>query len=99
MNISTIDKFNYLKSLLEGPATRCVQGLPITERNYDSAVKLLQERFGKSQQIVVAHVDKLNKLPVARFIFDRVNVHIKGLKVCWNRFWWIRYNVEANDIV
>ena len=36
---------------------------------------------------MVAHVDELNKLPVAsdrpsslRFIFDRVNVHIRGLK-------------------
>ena len=47
IDISTIDKFNYLKSLLEGPAARCVQGLPITEHNYDRAVELLQERFGK----------------------------------------------------
>ena len=65
IDISTTDKFNYLKSLLEGPAARCVHGLLITECNYDSAVELLQERFGKLQQIVVAHVDELNKLPVA----------------------------------
>ena len=44
-DISTIDKFNYLKSLLEGSAARCIQGLPITEHNYDNAVELLQERL------------------------------------------------------
>ena len=86
-DISTIDKFNYLKSLLEGSAACCIQGLPITEHNYDNAVELLQERFGKPQFIVAAHMDELIKIPVAsdkpgslRFMFDKVNVHIRGLK-------------------
>ena len=30
-NLSTIDKFNYLKALLEGSAARSVQGLSLTE--------------------------------------------------------------------
>ena len=37
--MSTIDiKFNYLNSMLERRALRAVQGLPITEGNYQSAL-------------------------------------------------------------
>ena len=60
--LSTIDKFNYLLSLLEGNALRAVKGLAITEDNYQSAVDILQERFGKTQQIISAHMDELLKL-------------------------------------
>ena len=84
-DISTIDKLNYLKFLLEGSTARCIQGLPITEHNYDNAVELLQEPFGKPQFMVAAHMDELIKIPVAsdkpgplRFIFDKVNVHTRG---------------------
>ena len=40
--LNKIDKYNYLNSLLEGPAARAVQGLTLTEANYDSAVELLK---------------------------------------------------------
>ena len=33
--ISKIDKLNYLNSLLEGPAAPTLQGLSLTEGNYD----------------------------------------------------------------
>ena len=36
-DISKIDKFNYLCSLLEGTANKVMQGLTLTEANYDSA--------------------------------------------------------------
>jgi hypothetical protein len=35
-NISPIDKFNNLQGLLEGPAARVIQGLPLTEANHIS---------------------------------------------------------------
>ena len=41
-DIMIVDKFNYLNSLLEGPAARTIQGLKLNEANYNSAVKLLQ---------------------------------------------------------
>ena len=47
--ISTIDKFNYLNSLLEGSAARAIQGLTLTESNYEAAVDILKDRFGKTQ--------------------------------------------------
>ena len=42
-NLSTIDKFNYLKALLEGSAARTVQGLALTEANYAAATDILKE--------------------------------------------------------
>ena len=85
--ISAVDKFNYLKSLLEGPAVRCIEGLPITEHNYRSAVDLLQHRFGRTQQVITAHMDELLKIAGCnsdrssslRFVFDKINIHVRGL--------------------
>jgi len=59
-DISKVDKFNYLCSLLEGPASK---GLTLSEDNYDTAVALLQERFGNKQAIISAHIDELSRLP------------------------------------
>ena len=78
--LSKVDKFNYLNSLLEGEAKRSIQGLTLSESNYDSAVELLHERFGKPQQIISAHMDEIVKLPPStsdqpsslRFVYDKL---------------------------
>ena len=85
--ISKIDKFNYLNSLLEGAVAMTIQGLSLTEANYSSAVELLQTRFGNPQQIITAHMDELLKLPTCagdratslRRIYDKINVHVREL--------------------
>lgn len=86
-DIANIDKFNYLKSLIEGPAARAIQGLTLTNDNYEAAVKILKERFGKRQQIVSAHMDELLKIPNCsndkshslRLVYDKISVHTRGL--------------------
>ena len=50
-DISTIDKFNYLNSLLEGPALRGIQGLALTNANYESAIQILKDRFGRRNKL------------------------------------------------
>ena len=86
--ISSVDKFNYLNSLLDGPASRAIQGLALTEVNYNSAVEILRERFGRPQQIISAHMDELLKIPSCsgterstslRFVYDKISVHVRGL--------------------
>ena len=57
--ISKIDKFNYLNLVLEGPASHTIQGVSLTVTNYDSAVELLQMRFGNPQQIITMRMDEL----------------------------------------
>ena len=37
--ISDVEKFNYLRSTLDGPALKSIQGLSITAENYPSAKK------------------------------------------------------------
>ncbi|MCP4479238.1 MAG: DUF1759 domain-containing protein [Planctomycetaceae bacterium] len=39
--VSTVNKLNYLLTLLEGPAFKAVEGLELTEDNYEQAVEIL----------------------------------------------------------
>ena len=55
-------KFQHLKELLEGPAASVIQGLTLTTANYDHVVKRLEDRYGKTQVIISAHMDNLLKL-------------------------------------
>ena len=47
---------------MEGAAARSVQGLTLTEANYDNAIANLEERFGRPQQIIAARMDELLKV-------------------------------------
>jgi len=86
-SLSKIDKFNYLHSLLEGSASRVIQGLQLSDTNYDTAVSLFQERFGDPQTIISAHMDELVKLlegttdrqQPLRILFDKLTVHTRSL--------------------
>ena len=86
--ISAIDKFSCLRALLEGPLARAIQGLALSAANYETAVEILQTRFGKTQQIISAHMDDLLKLPVCtdekathlRVVYDRVFANVRGLE-------------------
>ena len=85
--LSEVDKFNYLHSLLEGSAARAIQGLTLTSVNYKSAIDILQERFGKTQRIITSHMDELLKIPVCtsdrssalRYVYDKISIHVRGL--------------------
>ena len=85
--LSKINKFNYLKSLLEGAASRAIQGLTLSSSNYDSVVEILEQRFGRPQQITSAHMDEILKIqPCAsdrpsslRFLYNKLSVHVRGL--------------------
>ena len=76
-----------MNSLLEGAAARTIQGLTLNEANYSSAVQLLQDRYGKPQHIISAHMKEIIKLPACtgerpsalRYVYDKVNVNIRGL--------------------
>ena len=86
--LNKIEKFNYLLSYLEGPAFRAIKGLSITEQNYDSAVKILRDRYGDLQVIINSHMDKLlsvrtvqaSDLKSLRGFYDFVTIHIRSLE-------------------
>ena len=57
--LSDIDKFNYLRSLLEGTAYDAIAGLALSAVNYGEAITILKKRFGNKQLIVSKHMETL----------------------------------------
>ena len=74
--------------MLEGPAAKSIQGLALSEANYEAAIAILQDRFGKTQQIISAHMDELLRLPSCsgdrisqlHSIYDKISINIRGLE-------------------
>ena len=73
--------------MLEGAAAHSLQGLTLLGANYDNALELLKQRFGRPQQIIIAHLDALLKIQsctghkpaILRFVYGKINVHVRGL--------------------
>ena len=56
-DISRIQKFTYLKSCVTGAAVSTITGLPLTEDNYETAIDILRDRFGKPQLLISNHME------------------------------------------
>ena len=86
--LSSVEKFSYLVSLLEGSALQTIKGMPITDANYEAAIVAMQSRYGNKQALVNAHMEKLfNVRPVnsgdvraLRSFYDYVMVQIRSLE-------------------
>jgi len=87
--LSNIDKFNYLRSLLEGSASEAVSGLKLTAPNYAEAISILKKRFGNKQQIINKHMENLlgvdsivsqRNLRGLRHLHDTIESQIRGLR-------------------
>ena len=73
---------------MEGSAASCIQGLTLSKANYDTAITMLQERFGRPQHIITAHMQELLRIGFTgdhpsslRSTFDKLKimVHVRGL--------------------
>ena len=86
--LSQIDKFNHLHSLLESQAARSIKGLPRTEANYHAAIDILHKRFGKPQNIISKHMDEMLKITgcvndnaaLLRAVYNKISINIRGLE-------------------
>ena len=87
-DLNTIDKFNYLTSLLESTGAEAISRLKITAANYDEALEVLEQRFGNMQQIVNCHIDGLLQLTAVTSLhvvqglgrlYHKSESHIRGL--------------------
>ena len=58
-DLANVDKFKYLRSLLEEPAKSVVAGILLTSSDYETAGKLLQDRYGDPVVIQRAHINQL----------------------------------------
>lgn len=87
--LSDVERFQYLKSLLEGSAAETISGLALTSSNYNHAVQLLDKRFGNKQVIFSKHIELLMQLPKVsdgsylkqlRQLLDRTEAAVRSLK-------------------
>ena len=58
-DLTDIDKFNYLRLLLECTAHEAIAGLTLSSANYQEAINILQRRFGNKQLIISKHMEIL----------------------------------------
>ena len=61
--ISNVSKFSYLKELLDSKVRLLIDGLPFTSEGYERAKNILQTKYGKTSEIVTAHVKGIMDLP------------------------------------
>ena len=87
--LTDVDKFNYLRSLLEGPALDAIAGLTLTAANYREAVEILQKRFGNKPLIISKHMETLlnveavtsdQSLKELRQLYDMTESHLRSLR-------------------
>ncbi|KAL1238779.1 putative UDP-glucuronate 4-epimerase [Trichinella spiralis] len=62
-NLSPIEKFNYLRSLLSGNAETAIRGLTLNTVNYETALTILNEKFCDPQLLIEEHLKSLQNLP------------------------------------
>ena len=58
-----VAKFSYLKSILKGTAAMAISGVSVNNDNYDVALRLLKERFGRPEKIIELLYSKLQAIP------------------------------------
>ena len=88
MELSNIEKFNYLRSLLTHSAAEAISRLALTAANYKEAIQILTECYGNKQQIVNKHMEQLLRIDalspqhnarVLRRFYDTVESNVCNL--------------------
>ena len=73
-----MDIFNYLKTLLEGPAASAIAGFSLTKENYETALKLLKDRYRNYSNKRLPRINAaLESTP--RDLYDTIETHIRSL--------------------
>lgn len=65
-NLTNIERYHYLLSVLTGSAIAVVRSIPLSDTNYDVAWNALTERFDSPRLIMNAHMDKLFNFPTLK---------------------------------
>ena len=88
-DINDVEKMNYLRGLLDGPAAAIIAGLALSSANYSIAVNLLHERFGNRQLVINSHMESLLKLSCVssmvdikriRMVYDMIESNVRSLQ-------------------
>ena len=88
-DLSNVDKFNYLRSLLDGAAFDAIAGLTLSSANYQQAIEIIRKRFGNKQVIISKHMDTLMNMDAIssdrnlrdlRRLYDNTESHVRSLR-------------------
>ena len=87
-DLTNIEKFTYLRSLLDKTALQAIEGFFLTAENYTAAWRLLNERFGNEQISISSYMNKiLNISPVYlpnvrsfRELYGNVESNVRALE-------------------
>ncbi|XP_070550376.1 uncharacterized protein [Ptychodera flava] len=86
-SLSNVQKFQYLRGQLDDEASRVIEGLALTNDNYEKAMDLLRARFGQTHKLVSAYMRALweirqprDKVEDLRQFYDILESYIRGLE-------------------
>ena len=86
-NLSSVQKFTYLRTLLSHSGKDAIAGLILSDANYDEAIKVLKERFGNKEKIIANHMEELVNLDSfvcssgnLRVLYDKIECHTRELR-------------------
>ena len=86
-DLQNVDKFNYLHSQLREQASEMLMGIVLTNDNYNTAIALLKERYGKKEVMIDSHSAQINNIPMASYMtasllefFDCTEKHLGALQ-------------------
>ena len=87
-DLTNIEKFTYLRSLLDKTALQAIERFFLTAENYTAAWRLLNERFGNEQISISSYMNKiLNISPVYlpnvrsfRELYGNVESNVRALE-------------------
>ncbi len=61
-SLGNVQKLQYLRSQLQGEALLAIEGLQLTDANYDNAIEILMEQYGRPEKIKAAHMKAIWEL-------------------------------------
>lgn len=87
-NLSTIQKFYYLRSSLDGEALKLIQTIPISNEQYSVAWNLLKDHYQNPRRLKRIYVQSLFDLPVMQretaadlhSLVEKFQINVKVLK-------------------
>lgn len=87
-SLSNVEKFYYLKSCLKGEAAGIIHSIEVTDLNYETAFKLVCERYENKKFIIQSRVKNLFELPLVgkntlsdlRNLADNIQRNLRALK-------------------
>ncbi|MCP3666689.1 MAG: DUF1759 domain-containing protein [Gammaproteobacteria bacterium] len=93
--ISAVEKFNLLKTFLKGDAEALIKGFSVTSVNYQKAVDMLQERYGRKEIVLSSHMAELQSLVAG--LETKPSISLLALRTFYNAMECHLRSIEALD--